>query len=96
MTQSGLPFSGRSSVSRHCSYLAAKAAAVGRPRKTAQYREFLSGVDSATDHEASDALGWPLSSICSIRNGLLARGLVEPDGISEGPYRKKVTRWRLR
>jgi len=91
-----LPFSGLFPISRHCGYLAAKSAARMVGAKVIKYRQFLACRDHATDHEAAAFLGWPLSTICSLRNGLVARGLVEPDGIGLSPYGKNVTRWRLK
>jgi hypothetical protein len=90
-----LPFSGNNRISRHTSYLAAKAAAPSRASKSAIYLGWLRTVTSATDWGAADHLGWPLSSITSIRNGLVDRGLVEVAGITEGRYGKKVALWKV-
>ena len=96
MTHPSLPFSGLTPTSRHCSWLAAKSAAPLAGRKVIRYKQFLACHDNATDHEAAAFLEWPLSSICSIRNILVERGLVEPDGTGLSPFGKRVTRWRLR
>ena len=61
-----------------------------------QYRDYLTRVESATDHETATALGWPMGTVCSVRNGLLNRGLVIVAGFGLSPYGKKVTRWRLK
>lgn len=99
-----LPYSGRTSISRHHSAKAAQAAAETRVTKTLQYLELLkhAGDHGLTDHEAAAAMGvalrvkqFPLSSVCSIRNG--AGPLVVPSpepGVS--PFGKSVTRWRHR
>jgi hypothetical protein len=92
-----LPFSGRSPIARHHSAQAAEAAAPGRATKTLQYLRLLAeaGERGLTDHETVKATGWPLSSVCSIRNGCgeLVIPSQEP-GIS--PYGRAVTRWRRR
>jgi hypothetical protein len=43
---------------------------------------------------AADDLGWPLSTVCSVRNGLVDRGLVEVAGTILGKYSKTVALWR--
>jgi len=90
----GLPFSGVTPTSRHTSYLAAKAAAPKRASKSASYLGWLKVVGSATDHEAQARFGWPMSSVCSIRNGLMKRDLVGPCGMTLGPFRCQVTKWK--
>ncbi len=95
-TQPALPFSGKNRISRHTSYLAAKAAAPGRASKSARYLSWLRAVGVATDWRAAEHFGWPLSSICSIRNGCVDRGQVEVAGIADGRYGKKVALWRAR
>jgi hypothetical protein len=95
-TQSGLPFSGSSPSSRQRSYEAAEAAAPQRTEKSLAYLRLLgeAGKRGVSDHDASRALGWPLSSVCSIRNG--CGELVEPAGTTLGLYGRDVTRWRKR
>ena len=92
--QPDLPWSGKTAVSRHCSQQAAVSAAATRVYKSQRYLDWLRRVGRATDHQASDALGWPLSSICSIRNGLFDRGQISASGTIEGKYGKTVTLWR--
>lgn len=91
----GLPFSGKTLTSRHCSERSAVSAGETRVWKAERYRQYLQRVGRASDHQAADDLAWPLSSICSIRNGLVDRGMVEPAGTIEGKYHKRVTLWRL-
>ncbi len=67
-----------------------------RTLKSEKYLGWLLVVKEATDHGAAEHFGWPLSSICSIRNGLVDRGLVEAVGVCVGRYGKKVTIWRAR
>jgi hypothetical protein len=64
-TDQGLPFAAGSQES----YQAAHHAAEARETKTRTYLRYLAQ-RPATDHEAAAALGWPLSSINSIRNGV--------------------------
>jgi hypothetical protein len=89
-----LPWSGKTPTSRHCSERAAVTAAQTRTWKMDQYLTYLTRVGRASDHQAADDLGWPLSSICSIRNGWFDRGRIEVAGTIEGKYGKKVTLWR--
>lgn len=98
-TQTGqpdLPWSGKAPISRHCSYEAALAARPGRAVKSDLYMDWLREVGQATDHGAAEHFNWPLSSICSIRNGLLDRGLVTALGSCVGAYGKRVTIWCAR
>lgn len=92
-TQPALPWSGKTSTSRHCSERAAVSAATTRILKSAKYLKWLKLVGKATDHGAQEYFGWPLSSICSIRNGLVDRGYVTAVGSCEGRYGKQVTIW---
>ncbi len=93
-TEQGLPFSGKVARSRQNSYLAAESAAAGRLLKSAMYLEWLRRVGKATDHGACEHFHtWPMSSICSIRNGLVDRGLVTAIGDCVGRYGKRVTIW---
>lgn len=88
-TEQGLPFAAGS----HTSYLAATGEAVDRKTKGLRYLRYLAG-RQATDHEAAHALGYGLSSINSIRNGLVLAGLVERCGISAFSTYKRTT-WGL-
>lgn len=89
-----LPFSGVTPISRHHSVKAAIQAARARGVKTRQYLDLLARVGDASDHEAATALGLPLSSICSIRNGV-RNWLWPSDRTAISPYGKTVTCWRL-
>lgn len=94
--QGALPFSGRTQTSRHTSYLAAVAAQATRPLKRTRYLAWLQANGPATDHQAADALGYPLSTICSLRNGCFDRAEVEAHDDVMGAYGRRVTRWRAR
>ena len=90
-----LPFSGIEPLARHHSWLSAQHAARTRGEKSLRYLQALTeaGEWGLTDWEAASLLGWPLSSVCSIRNG--ARGCVRPAaerGLS--PFGRWITRWR--
>lgn len=91
--QPDLPFSGKTPRSRQNSYLAAVSASSTRIEKSARYLVWLREVGSATDHGAAEHFDWPLSSICSIRNGLVDRGVVTAIGDCVGRYGKRVTIW---
>jgi hypothetical protein len=94
--QPDLPWSGKTQTSRHCSRQAAVSAASTRVYKSQRYFDYLKLIGRASDHQAAADLGWPLSSICSIRNGLFDRGLIAVSGTIEGKYGKRVTLWRTR
>jgi len=85
-----LPFSGRTPLARHHSYLSAEAAAPTRATKTARYLAWLREYGPASDHQAAEALRLPLSSICSIRNGVMD---VEPAGATMSPWNRRCTLW---
>jgi hypothetical protein len=72
-TSEGLPFASGS----HESYQAAVKASATRQTKTRAYLTLLFRRGPLTDHDARAALTLPLSSICSIRNGVMKAGLVE-------------------
>lgn len=91
-----LPFSGKTSVSRHTSHQAAVSAAASRASKSDQYLAWLREVRIATDWGTAEHFQWPLSSVCSIRNALVDKGLVEVAGITMGRYGKQVALWRAR
>jgi hypothetical protein len=59
------------------SHAAAKHADENREQKRRLYLKLLYRLGPLQDHEAAAAYCWPLSSICSIRNGLMLLGLVE-------------------
>jgi hypothetical protein len=92
-SQPPLPWSGKTPRSRQNSHRAAVSAADTRLRKSARYLAWLRTVKKATDHGAAEHFCWPLSSVCSIRNGLVDRGLVTAVGDCEGRYGKRVTIW---
>lgn len=92
-TQPSLPWSGKTTTSKHCSERAAVSASQTRAWKHARYLAWLSEVGQATDHGAADHFKWPLSTVCSVRNGLVDRGLVRAIGTCEGRYGKTVTIW---
>lgn len=92
-TQPELPWQGKVPRSRQNSYQAAVGAQSTRVWKSAQYLAWLRDVQHATDHGAAEHFDWPLSSICSIRNGLVDRGLVTAVGDCIGRYKKRVTIW---
>ena len=94
--QPSLPWSGKTPRSRQCSYDAAVSAAETRVAKSARYLSWLTSVGRATDHGAAEHFNWPLSSICSIRNGLVDRGLVTALGDCIGRYGKRVTIWTVK
>jgi len=95
-TQPALPWHGKTVTTRHTSHQAAVSASATRGHKSDRYLAWLASVPLATDWGAAEHFGWPLSSICSIRNGLVDRGLVEVAGTCQGRYGKTVALWRVR
>lgn len=96
-TEQGLPFGGRTPRSRQTSYSGARVAGRGRGVKVRWYLKLLA-CGPHTDREAAGALDQivaGVSSICSIRNGLMDAGLVESGGHVLAPTGAKNTRWRL-
>lgn len=94
---SGLPFSGVIQVSRHASATGAKAAEASRSRKTREYLQLLEERGALSDHAVAALMGWGLSSVNSIRNGVAE--LVETDGFDAqqvGRKHTKRTRWRVK
>jgi transcription initiation factor IIE alpha subunit len=91
-----LPFSGRSPISRHNSYLAAEAQRSTRGTKKLRIVEYLRSVEMATDQGIAEALYLPLSSVCSLRNALMSDGVVECVGRAMGRYNHPVSLWALR
>ncbi len=92
-----LPFAGVTPISRHRSAQAAQAASRGRVTKTRHYVALLAEAGEAglSDHETVRLTGWPLSSVCSIRNGAVRAGLVAPSArVGVSPYGLQVTCWR--
>lgn len=94
-TQPPLPWSGSNPTSRHCSQQAAVSASETRVWKTERYRQYLQGIGRATDRRAAEDLGWEIGTICSIRNGLVEKGMVEVAGTIMGAKSKRVTLWRI-
>jgi hypothetical protein len=56
---------------------------------------WLESVGQASDPAAVNHFGWPLQSVCSIRNGLVDRGRVTAVGTCRGRYGKLVTLWAV-
>lgn len=98
-TEQSLPFSGSTAMSRHASFTGAQAAARSRREKTLRYVDLLKSQGPLTDQDAAAMLGWPLSSINSIRNGLSMVNLIEARGYETqvcGSRSTRRTRWAWR
>jgi hypothetical protein len=95
LEQTALPFAQKGSLhSRHASYTGAVAAKKSRGVKTRLYMQWLRMHGPATDHDAVDATGISLNAINSIRNTLMAAGLVTSAGITGGMSGARRTLWR--
>jgi hypothetical protein len=90
-----LPVAGKTPRSRHASASGARRAARDRGALSVAYVNLLRTCGPLTDNAAADALGRPLSSICSTRNGL--GELIEDAGEYETTaWGTKRTKWRAR
>jgi DNA-binding IclR family transcriptional regulator len=97
MTPASLPFSGSTPISRHHSAKAAEAARETRLTKTTSLLCLLrTAPRGLTDHDIVRLTGWPMSTVCSVRNGLLRANLIEARTDEHGlsPYGRTVTLWR--
>lgn len=93
--QTSLPFRGKTYRAKHASYSGAIKATVTRGAVTLQYVALLKELGPMSDHAAAKALGRPLSSVCSIRNGLGDR--VVPSGKFEmSEWNTKRVLWTLK
>lgn len=86
-----LPFSGSTPAAKHASYTGARCA---MPRANSQAARLLAlyrdrGV---TDHEASEILKLPLSTINARRNALFDLGLIQPEGFETRHWDTGTTR----
>jgi len=95
-TREGLPWSGRTPISRHRSAQAAQAASATRVTKSLRYLQLLdeAGQAGLSDHQAHALTGWPMSTVCSVRNGTVRAGLVVAgDRVALSPFGLKLTTW---
>lgn len=93
----GLPISGQTPAARHASFTGARKASQDRPTLALAYLALLrqAGAEGLSDMQAASALGRPLSSMCSTRNGL--GDLVVASGHFEvSEWGTKRARWRLK
>lgn len=94
--QAALPFAHKGTAhSRHASYTGAVVAKKSRGVKTQLYLQWLRMHGPSTDHDAHDATGLPLATVNSIRNTLMAAGLVGSAGITHGLGGARRTLWRV-
>jgi hypothetical protein len=84
-TESSLPFSGSSPLSRHTSFQGAEAATVRALPQTVRLLQLLHDAypDGLTDAESAVRLGVERSSVNARRAPLVAAGLVEAYGTRE-------------
>ena len=95
-TDTRLPFSGKTPLSRQHSYLAARRAGRTRGPKLAAMRAYFAAHGQATDEGLAEGLSLPRSSVCSLRNLLVDAGLVQAVGRTTGQYGHAVTIWAWR
>jgi hypothetical protein len=94
-TDQELPWTGSTPRSRHASYRGAESAAPRAGSQVWRLWMLYQTCGPQTDHEAAQALGLPLATICARRNSLVSKGLVEAGELVPGPYRTVNTRWQL-
>ena len=92
-----IPFRGKTPATRHASWTGARQAVHTWAQKQSAYLQLLGAGGALTDNEAAALLRWPLSSVCSVRNAVIAE--VTTDGFEtvtwDGGRTTKRTRWRL-
>lgn len=100
------PIAGKTTASRHASYTGARQAVKTYGAKVSEYLQILANGGPISDHAAAAVMKCGLSSICSIRNGLIDRAVeqgqeppIVPDGFDEARWADggvtRRTRWRL-
>src|SRR5574338_13895 len=97
--QPRLPWSGSTPTARACSYEGALSAQARSAAQIWAYFRFLRacGCRGATDHEAAEHLGIPVTSVCARRNWLMQepRRLVRDSGLTRpGPTGVRNTVWQ--
>lgn len=94
-----VPFQGTTWTSRSASQSGARQVVKTWASRQSAYLQALRAAGSLTDHEAAAITGYPLASICSVRNAKRVRAQIEPDGWDpvelEGGTTKR-TKWRLK
>lgn len=108
MTQSSLfdgpPVHGRTRESRAASRSGARAVVETWTARQSAYLQLLRTAGALCDQEAAALLGWPLSSVNSVRGAVIEKGVrIEPAGADVFRYvdvsgRERVTqrtRWRV-
>lgn len=95
-TDVGLPFSGSTPLSRHCSHQGAEDAKERALSQTIRYQALLREHGGLTDAEAAKLLDVERTSINARRAPLVKAGLVVADGTRPGPTGKILNVvWRL-
>lgn len=100
------PIAGKTTQSKHASYTGARQAVKTYAVRTSEYLQLLRNAGALTDHAAAALMHCGLSSICSIRNGIIDQAKaagkeapIVPDGFDEQEWadggKSKRTRWRL-
>lgn len=94
-TDAGLPFSGSTPLSSHCSCSGAEDAKGRALTQTVRYLAALRQQGPLTDAEAAKLLGIERSSVNARRAVLVKAGLVIADSVRKGPTGAKNTTWKL-
>lgn len=94
------PIAGKTPAARHASYTGARQAVRTFGAKASEYLQVLTNGGPISDHAAAAVMHCGLSSICSIRNGLIDQGYpIVADGFDEARWgdggTTKRTRWTL-
>ena len=94
-----VPFNGNTPAARHASFTGAVVSAPTRGEKTSAYLQLLKHHGPLTDHQVAAITKWPLSSVNSIRNGIIDAGrlrhelVIEKQGFDQADWGDgKVTR----
>ena len=95
---SPIPFRGSRTATRHASWTGARAVVHTWAAKQSAYLQLLEAGGALTDNDAAALLKWPLSSVCSTRNGVIDR--LETDGFElktwDDQRTTRRTRWRIK
>ena len=86
-------FQGKTTKARHAGWIGARKALETRTWKRQAYEQLIRNHGPMTDNEAATVLGWPLSSVCSTRNGILELAKHRGEPAPFQPIDFEIVRW---
>lgn len=90
-----LPFGGADETALECSYQGAKGASLRAGSQALRLLTLYRERGPHTDHEATEALGLPLATICARRNWLISHNWVKSERSKPGPFGTPNAIWEL-